>query len=143
MSAVQQINYLRSFTSGEPQKIVNSFRKRTHHDPNALLKNLCMGRTRGPFRERSSHYKLSTRAPKGTGSIWRKRKRKITTVRRPLRGRSKSGHTTSGLSLPQLSNRYPADSRKTAKVQPVEMGKGDCFIHRQKPRSLAQFSQIR
>ena len=37
---VQEINYLRSFTSGEPQKLVDNYRKRKHLDPCGLLKNL-------------------------------------------------------------------------------------------------------
>ena len=40
VSPVQEINYLRSFTSGEPQKLVDNYRKRKHHDPFGLLKNL-------------------------------------------------------------------------------------------------------
>ena len=40
VSPVQEINYLRSFTSGEPQKLVENYRKRKHHDPCGLLKNL-------------------------------------------------------------------------------------------------------
>ena len=40
MSAVNEINYLRSFTSGEPQRLVDNYRKRQEHDPNALLRNL-------------------------------------------------------------------------------------------------------
>ena len=40
VSPVQEINYLRSFTSGEPQKLVDNYRKRKHHDPCGLLKNL-------------------------------------------------------------------------------------------------------
>lgn len=37
---VQEINYLCSFTSGEPQKLVDNYRKRKHQDPCGLLKNL-------------------------------------------------------------------------------------------------------
>ena len=40
VSPVQEINDLRSFTSGEPQKLVDNYRKREHHDPYGLLKNL-------------------------------------------------------------------------------------------------------
>ena len=40
VSAVNEIYYLRSFTSGEPQRLVDNYRKRQQHDPNALLKNL-------------------------------------------------------------------------------------------------------
>ena len=40
VSAVNEINYLRSFTSGEPQRLVDNYRKRQKRDPNALLKNL-------------------------------------------------------------------------------------------------------
>ena len=40
VSSIQEINYLRSFTSGEPQKLVENYRKRKHHDPCGLLKNL-------------------------------------------------------------------------------------------------------
>ena len=41
VSPVQEINYLRSFTSGEPQNLVENYRKRKHQDPCGLLKNLC------------------------------------------------------------------------------------------------------
>ena len=37
---VQEINYLHSFTSGEPQKLVDNYRKRKHRDPCGLLRNL-------------------------------------------------------------------------------------------------------
>ncbi|EDO32303.1 predicted protein [Nematostella vectensis] len=37
VSATQQINYMRSFTSGEPQRLVDSYRKRQHRDPSTLL----------------------------------------------------------------------------------------------------------
>lgn len=37
---VQEINYLRSFTSGEAQKLVDNYRKRKQHDPSRLLNNL-------------------------------------------------------------------------------------------------------
>ena len=37
---VQEINYLRSFTSGEAQKLVDNYRKRNQHDPSTLLNNL-------------------------------------------------------------------------------------------------------
>ena len=37
---VQEINYLRSFTSGEAQKLVDNYRKRKQHDPSMLLNNL-------------------------------------------------------------------------------------------------------
>ena len=40
VSPVQEINYLRSFTSGEPKKLVDNYRKRKHHDPYGRLKNL-------------------------------------------------------------------------------------------------------
>ena len=40
VSPVQEKNYLRSFTSGEPQKLIDNYRKRKHHDPCGLLKNL-------------------------------------------------------------------------------------------------------
>ena len=40
VSPVQEINYLRSFTSEEPQKLVDNYRKRKHRDPCGLLKNL-------------------------------------------------------------------------------------------------------
>ena len=40
ISPVQEINYLRSLTSGEPQKLVGNYQKRKHHDPCGLLKNL-------------------------------------------------------------------------------------------------------
>ncbi|XP_078380254.1 uncharacterized protein LOC144663213 [Oculina patagonica] len=40
VSAVNEINYLRSFTSGAPQQLVDNFRKRQQHDPSELLKNL-------------------------------------------------------------------------------------------------------
>ena len=40
VSSIQEINYLRSFTSGEPQKLVDNYQKRKHHDPCGLLKNL-------------------------------------------------------------------------------------------------------
>ena len=40
ISSVQEINYLHSFTSGEPQKLVGNYQKRKHHDPCGLLKNL-------------------------------------------------------------------------------------------------------
>ena len=37
---VQEINYLRSFTSGEDQKLVDNYRERKQHDPSTLLNNL-------------------------------------------------------------------------------------------------------
>ena len=37
---VQEINYLRSFTSGEAQKLVDNYRKRKQHDPGTLLNDL-------------------------------------------------------------------------------------------------------
>lgn len=40
VSAANEINYLRSFTSGEPQRLVNNYRKRQQRNPTALLKNL-------------------------------------------------------------------------------------------------------
>lgn len=40
VSPVNEINYLRSFTNGEPQSLVDNYRKRQQHDPGALLKNL-------------------------------------------------------------------------------------------------------
>lgn len=40
VSAANEINYLRSFTSGEPQRLVDNYRKRQQRDPTALLKNL-------------------------------------------------------------------------------------------------------
>ena len=40
ISSVQEINYLRSFTSGEPQKPDDNYQKRKHYDPWGLLKNL-------------------------------------------------------------------------------------------------------
>ena len=40
VSSIQEINYLRSFTSGEPQKLVDNYQNRKHHDPCELLKNL-------------------------------------------------------------------------------------------------------
>ena len=40
MSAEQEMNYLRSFTSGEVQRVVNNFRKRQLHHPVALLQDL-------------------------------------------------------------------------------------------------------
>ena len=40
VSPVNEINYLRSFTSGEPQRLVDNYRKRQQCDPSALLNNL-------------------------------------------------------------------------------------------------------
>ena len=40
VSATQQINYLRSFTSGEPQRLVDNYRKRQQSDPIKLLENV-------------------------------------------------------------------------------------------------------
>ena len=37
---IQEINYLRSFTSGEPQRLVDNYRKRQQQNPSALLKDL-------------------------------------------------------------------------------------------------------
>ena len=39
-SPVQEINYLRTFTSCEPQKRFDNYQKRKHHDPCGLLKIL-------------------------------------------------------------------------------------------------------
>ena len=36
----QEINYLRQFTQGEARKLVDSYRKRQHNDPNVLLSQL-------------------------------------------------------------------------------------------------------
>jgi hypothetical protein len=36
----QEINYLRQFTQGEARKLVDSYRKRQHSDPNVLLSQL-------------------------------------------------------------------------------------------------------
>ena len=40
VSPVQEINYMSSFMSGEPQKLVDNYPTRKHHDPCGLLKNL-------------------------------------------------------------------------------------------------------
>ena len=40
VSPVQEVNYLRRFTSGEAQKLVDNYRKRKQHDPNRLLDSL-------------------------------------------------------------------------------------------------------
>ena len=40
VSPIQEINYLRSFTSGEAQKLVDNYRKRKQHDPSTLLVSL-------------------------------------------------------------------------------------------------------
>ncbi|CAB4024922.1 Hypothetical predicted protein [Paramuricea clavata] len=40
VTAEQEINYLRSFTCGEVQRVVDNFRKRNHNDPTSLLQNL-------------------------------------------------------------------------------------------------------
>ena len=40
VSSTQEINYLRSFTSGAPQRLVDNYRKRQMRDPVALLRDL-------------------------------------------------------------------------------------------------------
>ena len=40
VSPMQEINYLRRFTTGEPQRLVDNYRKRNHHNPHALLEKL-------------------------------------------------------------------------------------------------------
>lgn len=40
VSPVQEVNYLRRFTSGEVQKLVDSYRKRKQQDPSRLLSSL-------------------------------------------------------------------------------------------------------
>ena len=40
ISPTQEINYLRSFTSGRPQRLVDNYRKRQMREPVALLKEL-------------------------------------------------------------------------------------------------------
>ena len=40
VSPMQEINYLRRFTTGESQCLVDNYRKRNHHNPQALLENL-------------------------------------------------------------------------------------------------------
>lgn len=40
VSPVQEVNYLRRFTSGEVQKLVDNYRKRKQHDPSRLLSSL-------------------------------------------------------------------------------------------------------
>ena len=40
VSPTQEINYLRSFTSGKPQRLVDNYRKRQMRDPVALLNEL-------------------------------------------------------------------------------------------------------
>ena len=40
VSPVNEVNYLRSFTSGEPQRLVDNYRKRQQQDPSALLRSL-------------------------------------------------------------------------------------------------------
>ena len=40
VSPIQEINYLRSFTSGTPQRLVDNYRKRQMRDPVALLRDL-------------------------------------------------------------------------------------------------------
>ena len=40
VSPTQEINYLRSFTSGKPQCLVDNYQKRQMRDPVALLKEL-------------------------------------------------------------------------------------------------------
>lgn len=40
VSPIQEINYLRSFTSGPPQRLVDNYRKRQMRDPVALLRDL-------------------------------------------------------------------------------------------------------
>ena len=37
---IQEINYLWSFTSGEPQRLVDNYQKRQQQNPSALLKDL-------------------------------------------------------------------------------------------------------
>ena len=39
-STINEVNYLRSFTSGEPQRLVDNYRKRQQHDPSELLRSL-------------------------------------------------------------------------------------------------------
>jgi len=40
VSPTQEINYMRSFTSGTPQRFVDNYRKRQMRDPIALLRDL-------------------------------------------------------------------------------------------------------
>ena len=40
VSPVQEVNYLRRFTSGEAQRLVDNYRKRKQHDPSRLLSSL-------------------------------------------------------------------------------------------------------
>jgi len=40
VSPTQEINYLRSFTSGAPQRLINNYRKRQMRDPVAMLRDL-------------------------------------------------------------------------------------------------------
>ena len=40
VSSVQEVNYLRRFTSGEAQKLVDNYRKRKQRDPSRLLSSL-------------------------------------------------------------------------------------------------------
>jgi hypothetical protein len=40
VTAEQEINYLRSFTRGEVQRVVDNFRIHHHNDPTSLLQNL-------------------------------------------------------------------------------------------------------
>ena len=40
VSPTQEINYLRSFTSGAPQRLIDNYRKRQMRDPVALLSEL-------------------------------------------------------------------------------------------------------
>ena len=40
VSPVHEVNYLRRFTSGEAQKLVDNYRKRKQHDPSRLLSSL-------------------------------------------------------------------------------------------------------
>ena len=37
----QEINYLRQYTKGEPQKLVDSYRKRQYREPASLLQEVC------------------------------------------------------------------------------------------------------
>ena len=40
VSPIQKINYLRSFTSRRPQRLVDNYQKQQMHNPLALLKEL-------------------------------------------------------------------------------------------------------
>ena len=140
VSPTQEINYLRSFTSGRPQRLVDNYRNQQMRDPVALLKEMWeeLERRFGSVAVISNTLLERLRDT----ATFDERENDNLQQLADLCADTESQVTSSRTCVPQLSQRHTTTNREVAAVYPRQMGERNSLLLEQQRWSVSPLLQI-